>query len=102
MREEFGKKAHAVAFDDPRRFHAGFVIREPFFGREPSHADINAGKFGFARGVQIFDFAMPRRRGIKENDINIVMMGRFSGRAGAKLTEGAAFETGFVLRDDGH
>jgi hypothetical protein len=100
VREKFGKKAESVAFDDPGGFESGFVIGEAFFGSEAGHADVNAGKFGFARGVQAFDFAMARGGGVEKDDVNIVMMSGVG--IGAQLAEGAALQAGFGLDGGGH
>ena len=102
VREEFGKEAQAVAFDDPGGFEAGFMVGETFFGSEAGHANINAREFGFAGGVEVFDFAMARGSRVEEDDVNVVVMVGFGGGAGAKLAESAALEAGFVLRDGEH
>jgi hypothetical protein len=93
VREEFGEKAEAVAFNDPGGFEAGFVVGETFFGREAGHADVNAGELRFARGVEVFDFAMARGGGVEEDDVDVVMMGGFG--FGAELAKGSACESAF-------
>jgi hypothetical protein len=98
--EEFGQQTQAIPFDHPRGFESGFVIGKTLFGSEAGHAHVNAREFGFASGVQAFDFAMARCGGVEKYDVNIVMMGGLGG--GADLAKGAALKARFGLCGGGH